>query len=72
MLLTHRVSPDNTNRLLLFKETTVAECEEYVKHINTLCRQNAVPSNVKVSYKYRTRLVKRVHETPQLKWSHHC
>ena len=38
-------------KLMPHKEITVVYCDKHMKHINTLCGQNAVPYNAKVHYK---------------------
>jgi hypothetical protein len=38
---THGVSTTEFNRLMLFEETGAVYCDNYMKHTNTLCGQNA-------------------------------
>jgi hypothetical protein len=37
----HYVSATEPNRLMLFRETVAAYCENHTEHANTLCGQNA-------------------------------
>jgi hypothetical protein len=46
------ISPIQTNCLILFKKIIAVFCENHMKHINTLCDQNAEFMNIKASVTY--------------------
>jgi hypothetical protein len=48
----HTASVTKPNRLMLFRETVAACCENHIKHINALCGQNGDPFNIKAGDTY--------------------
>jgi hypothetical protein len=54
---THYVSATKPNRLMLFRETVAVYCDSNVKHVNTLCGQNAEFLNVKTGGTYSNHAV---------------
>jgi hypothetical protein len=59
---THHVSATKTIRLMLFGEIMAVYCENYMKHINTLCGKNAA-----TLYVYRNS-VRTSQETSRLRY----
>jgi hypothetical protein len=61
---THYVSATETNRLMLFGEIIAGYCDNHTERINTLCGQNAWPSDVKQT----VQIVTSVLEKPGRGW----